>query len=57
METQADELMKKIEELQVGHARLKQQVSKLLPSDGGGGHGGGDRRSDIRQQRSQSVSP
>ncbi|KAK1292034.1 Serine/threonine-protein kinase EDR1 [Acorus calamus] len=55
METQADELMKKIEELEVGHARLKQQVSKLLP--GGGGGGGGGRRSDIRQQRSQSVSP
>ncbi|WOL03259.1 3-phosphoinositide-dependent protein kinase B-like [Canna indica] len=51
MEIPAEELLKKIQELEVGHARLKQEMSKLMPVDGGGGV----RRSD--RGRSHSVSP
>ncbi|KAG6531822.1 hypothetical protein ZIOFF_005648 [Zingiber officinale] len=50
MEISADELLKKIQELEVGHAQLKQEMSKLRPVDDGGA-----RRSD--RARSQSVSP
>nr|XP_010914582.3 LOW QUALITY PROTEIN: dual specificity protein kinase shkD-like [Elaeis guineensis] len=53
METPAEELLKKVQELEVGHALLKQEMSKLMPGEGAaaGGGGGGDRR------RSHSVSP
>lgn len=50
MEISADELLKKIQELEVGHAQLKQEMSRLRPVDDGG-----VRRSD--RARSQSVSP
>ncbi|XP_042437186.1 probable serine/threonine-protein kinase DDB_G0282963 [Zingiber officinale] len=50
MEISADELLKKIQELEVGHAQLKQEMSRLRPADDGGA-----RRSD--RARSQSVSP
>ncbi|PKA51559.1 Serine/threonine-protein kinase EDR1 [Apostasia shenzhenica] len=49
MESPAEELLKKIQELEVGHAMLKQEMSKLLPGSGSGS--GGERR------RSHSVSP
>ncbi|KAG1326176.1 RGS domain-containing serine/threonine-protein kinase A [Cocos nucifera] len=53
METPVEELLKKVQELEVGHALLKQEMSKLMPGEGAaaGGDGGGDRR------RSHSVSP
>lgn len=55
MEKPAEELLRKIQELEAGHAQLKQEMSKLMPREGGTGGiargGGGDRR------RSQSVSP
>ncbi|KAL6846945.1 hypothetical protein ACP4OV_022798 [Aristida adscensionis] len=44
MESSGEELLKKIRELEVGQAQLKQEMSKLIP-------GAGERR------RSQSVSP
>lgn len=47
METPAEELLKKIEELEAGHERLKKEMSKLLPGDGGG----------AARRRSQSISP
>ncbi|RWW87953.1 hypothetical protein BHE74_00003196 [Ensete ventricosum] len=50
MEVPAEELLKKIQELEAGHARLKQEMSKLVPADG---HGAG--RSECG--RSHSVSP
>ncbi|CAD5183104.1 serine/threonine-protein kinase 12 [Musa acuminata AAA Group] len=34
MEVPADELLKKIQELEAGHAQLKQEMSKLVPADG-----------------------
>lgn len=55
-----EELLKKIQELEAGHAHLKQEMSKLIQ---GGGGGGSTRGSDPPQsghgvhQRSQSVSP
>ncbi|KAE9601497.1 hypothetical protein Lal_00040533 [Lupinus albus] len=54
METsQTEELLKKIQQLEEGHAHLEQEMSKLKLSGGGGG--GGDVRS--HRQRSHSVSP
>ncbi|CAL9096296.1 unnamed protein product [Musa textilis] len=50
METPAEELLKKIQELEAGQARLKLEMSKLMPADEGGA-----RRSD--RGRSHSVSP
>ncbi|THU62651.1 hypothetical protein C4D60_Mb01t07330 [Musa balbisiana] len=50
MEVPADELLKKIQELEAGHARLKQEMSKLVPADGPGAG-----RSECG--RSHSVSP
>ncbi|CAL9179574.1 unnamed protein product [Musa hybrid cultivar] len=50
METPAEELLKKIQELEVGQARLKLEMSRLMPADEGGA-----RRSD--RGRSHSVSP
>lgn len=47
----AEELLKKIQELEVGHARLKQEMSKLTNS------GSEDVKSDQSNQRSHSVSP
>lgn len=46
MEAPAEELLKKLQELEAGQAMLKQEMSRLLP-----GSGGGERR------RSHSVSP
>ncbi|XP_020682291.1 probable serine/threonine-protein kinase DDB_G0282963 isoform X2 [Dendrobium catenatum] len=46
MEAPAEELLKKLQELEAGQAMLKQEMSRLMP-----GGGGGERR------RSQSVSP
>ncbi|KAL0916294.1 hypothetical protein M5K25_013792 [Dendrobium thyrsiflorum] len=46
MEAPAGELLKKLQELEAGQEKLKQEMSKLIP-----GGGGGERR------RSQSVSP
>ncbi|XP_008797466.2 serine/threonine-protein kinase pakF-like [Phoenix dactylifera] len=55
MEKPAEELLKKINDLEAGHALLKQEMSKLMPREGDVGGvargGGGDRR------RSHSVSP
>ncbi|KAM0951195.1 putative protein kinase TKL-CTR1-DRK-2 family [Dioscorea sansibarensis] len=45
----AEELLKKIQELEAGHAMLKQEMSRLMPS------GGEERRAE--RPRSQSVSP
>ena len=45
---QAEELLKKIQELEAGHAHLKQAMSKLMDSS--------DQKPD-RHQRSHSVSP
>ncbi|KAL5700842.1 hypothetical protein ACHQM5_026245 [Ranunculus cassubicifolius] len=45
-----EELLKKIQELEAGHAHLKQEMSRLIHGGGGGNHRGG-------QQRSHSVSP
>ncbi|URE06233.1 kinase family [Musa troglodytarum] len=50
METPAEELLKKIQELEAGQAHLKLEMSKLMPADEGGA-----RRSD--RGRSHSVSP
>ncbi|RWW22446.1 hypothetical protein GW17_00013351 [Ensete ventricosum] len=50
METPAEELLKKIQELEAGQARLKLEMSKLMPADEDGA-----RRSD--RGRSHSVSP
>ncbi|XP_042492773.1 uncharacterized protein LOC122072253 [Macadamia integrifolia] len=50
----AEELLKKIQELEAGHAHLKQEMSKLLLSSGGTGTDG---KSVHRHQRSHSVSP
>ncbi|CAL9069971.1 unnamed protein product [Musa banksii] len=50
METPAEELLKKIKELEAGHARLKQEMSKLMHVNEGGA-----RRSN--RGRSHSVSP
>lgn len=36
MEISADELLKKIQELEKEHAQLKQEMSKLMPADVGG---------------------
>lgn len=55
MGTPAEELLKKVQELEVGHALLKQEVSKLMPGEGGGRGGGGGGGGDHR--RSHSVSP
>lgn len=44
MESSGEELLKKIRELEVGQAQLKQEMSKLMPSAG-------------ERRRSQSVSP
>lgn len=44
MESSGEELLKKIRELEVGQAQLKQEMSKLIPSAG-------------ERRRSQSVSP
>lgn len=43
----AEELLKKIKELEAGHAQMKQEISKLMISD--------DQRS--HRQRSHSISP
>ncbi|WOL16428.1 serine/threonine-protein kinase STY46 [Canna indica] len=51
MGTPSEELLKKIQDLEVGHARLQHEMSKLMPADGGGS----SRRSD--RGRSHSVSP
>ncbi|CAL0330200.1 unnamed protein product [Lupinus luteus] len=53
--SQTEELLKKIQQLEEGHAHLKQEMSKLKLSGGGGGDGGGDVRA--HRQRSHSVSP
>ncbi|THU56962.1 hypothetical protein C4D60_Mb11t22730 [Musa balbisiana] len=50
METPAEELLKKIKELEAGHARLKQEMSKLMHVNDGGA-----RR--LNRGRSHSVSP
>ena len=48
MESSGEELLKKIRQLEVGQAQLKQEMSKFaLPPTGGGGE----------RRRSQSVSP
>ncbi|KAG0470554.1 hypothetical protein HPP92_017254 [Vanilla planifolia] len=49
MEAPAEELLKKIQDLEIGHAILKQEMSKLIPTVRG--EGSAERR------RSQSVSP
>lgn len=49
METPSEDLLKKIQDLEAGHASLKQEMSKLMPREGGGS------RSD--RARSHSVSP
>ncbi|MBA0588739.1 hypothetical protein Gorai_001831 [Gossypium raimondii] len=46
----AEELLRKIQELEVGHANLKQEMSKLKQS-------GGESRLDSTRQRSHSISP
>ncbi|PPS16782.1 hypothetical protein GOBAR_AA03787 [Gossypium barbadense] len=46
----AEELLRKIQELEVGHANLKQEMSKLKRS-------GGESRLDSTRQRSHSISP
>ncbi|XP_073101059.1 uncharacterized protein [Elaeis guineensis] len=55
MEKPEEDILKKIQQLEAGHAQLKQEMSKLMPREGGAGgvanSGGGDRR------RSHSVSP
>ncbi|XP_042518671.1 protein STRUBBELIG-RECEPTOR FAMILY 5-like [Macadamia integrifolia] len=54
----AEELLKKIQELEAGHAHLKQEMSKLLHTSGGTGSGtGSDGKSFHGHQRSHSVSP
>ncbi|XP_077218394.1 uncharacterized protein LOC143852695 [Tasmannia lanceolata] len=53
METPPDELLKKIQELEAGHALLKQEMSKLMLS----GNGGKEPKSEHGYQRSHSVSP
>lgn len=50
----AEELLKKIEELEIGHAHLKQEVSKLVNLSTPTAPGASDHRP---RQRSQSVSP
>ncbi|XP_058076188.1 uncharacterized protein LOC131224804 [Magnolia sinica] len=50
MDTPAEELLKKIQELEAGHAQLKQEMSKLML-------GGNDSRPEHSHQRSHSVSP
>ncbi|KAJ4956765.1 hypothetical protein NE237_013548 [Protea cynaroides] len=53
-----EELLKKIQELETGHAHLKQEMSKLLLSSGGTRTSTGtDGKSAHRHQRSHSVSP
>ncbi|KAG8048968.1 hypothetical protein GUJ93_ZPchr0009g802 [Zizania palustris] len=54
MEASGEELLKKIRELEVGQAQLKQEMSKLVPPAGSGGGGGGG---SAERRRSQSVSP
>ncbi|KAL5225145.1 hypothetical protein ABZP36_011784 [Zizania latifolia] len=51
MEASGEELLKKIRELEVGQAQLKQEMSKLVPPAGSGGGSSAERR------HSQSVSP
>ncbi|KAG8093113.1 hypothetical protein GUJ93_ZPchr0012g20790 [Zizania palustris] len=51
MEASGEALLKKIQELEVGQAQLKQEMSKLVPPAGGGCGSSAERR------RSQSVSP
>lgn len=46
----AEELLRKIQELEVGHANLKQEMSKLKQS-------GGESRLASTRQRSHSISP
>ncbi|XVF28203.1 hypothetical protein REPUB_Repub15cG0008800 [Reevesia pubescens] len=48
----AEELLRKIQELEVGHAHLKQEMSRLKQSGGGG-----ESKPDSTRQRSQSISP
>ncbi|XVF38869.1 hypothetical protein REPUB_Repub20aG0139400 [Reevesia pubescens] len=50
----AEELLRKIQELEVGHAHLKQEMSRLKQSGGGGG---GESKPDSTRQRSHSTSP
>ncbi|KAL5996459.1 hypothetical protein ACLOJK_026538 [Asimina triloba] len=50
MDTPAEELLKKIQELEAGHAQLKQEMSKLML-------GGNESRAEHGHQRSHSVSP
>lgn len=50
MENTAEEvLLKKIQELEAGHAELKQEMSKLIIS--------GDQHKRVERQRSHSISP
>lgn len=51
METPAEELLKKIQELEAGHAQLKQEMSKLMLV------GSNEPRLEHGHQRSHSVSP
>ncbi|CAD5163403.1 unnamed protein product [Musa acuminata subsp. malaccensis] len=60
MESPAEELLKKIQELEAVHARLKHEMSKMMHVDGGGGRvsdRGGGRLSDRGRSRSVSVLP
>ncbi|KAL2488432.1 PAS domain-containing protein tyrosine kinase family protein [Forsythia ovata] len=50
----AEELLKKIQQLKIGHAHLKQEMSKLTTSSTSTAPGAADHR---RRQRSHSVSP
>ncbi|KAL2459329.1 PAS domain-containing protein tyrosine kinase family protein [Forsythia ovata] len=50
----AEELLKKIQQLEIGHAHLKQEMSKLTTSSTSTAPGAADHR---RRQRSHSVSP
>ncbi|KAK9288662.1 hypothetical protein L1049_017123 [Liquidambar formosana] len=49
----AEELLRKIQELEAGHAHLKQEMSKLIIS----GSGAGDPKPEQSHQRSHSISP
>ncbi|KAJ6806175.1 putative serine/threonine-protein kinase [Iris pallida] len=51
MERPSEELLKKIQELEAGHAQLKQEMSRLIPAEGGAAAAAAERR------RSSSVSP
>ncbi|KAJ6816614.1 putative serine/threonine-protein kinase [Iris pallida] len=50
-ESSAEGLLKKIQELEAGHAQLKQEMSRLIPAEGGVAAAAAERR------RSSSVSP